>query len=466
MQNSIDVVQIYYICTTKHKTCTTMATIKVIFRTTKKSGNIKLRFRLTDGRDVQLYHQSDIVVDIAKWDAKNDCIKAKVLMHDEERKEINNAVLERKRLMLDVYMAHKKESLDSDSFERWIAETLNPTEPTNEKKSFFAVFDDYLLKHDRAEISKKNFMVLYRCLQRFEAIQATEEKGFVLDLDCIDKDVLADFESFLRNEHVLFGEYPDIYEQFKYNSDSRKNPTPKERGNNTITNLMKKLRAFYSWCNEEEYTDNNPFSKYKIKAEKYGTPIYISIEERNAIADFDLSESPQLEVQRDIFIFQCLIGCRVSDLLKMTNENIVNDAIEYIAQKTKDEKPEVIRVPLNDRAKSILKKYKQKGKKQPILPFITSQRYNDDIKEIFRLCGITRMVTIIDPTTGNEEKKPINEVASSHMARRTFVGNLYKQVKDPNLIGALSGHKEGSRAFARYRDIDEDIKKEIVSLIN
>lgn len=51
------------------------------------------------------------------------------------------------------------------------------------------------------------------------------------------------------------------------------------------------------------------------------------------------------------------------------------------------------------------------------------------------------------------------------MARRCFVGNLYKKVKDPNLIGALSGHVEGSKAFARYREIDEEMKKEVVSLI-
>ena len=70
----------------------------------------------------------------------------------------------------------------------------------------------------------------------------------------------------------------------------------------------------------------------------------------------------------------------------------------------------------------------------------------------------------------------INEVASSHLARRCFVGNLYKQVKDPNLVGALSGHKEGSRAFARYRvtdgvaeanakEIDEDMKRDLVSML-
>ncbi len=44
------------------------------------------------------------------------------------------------------------------------------------------------------------------------------------------------------------------------------------------------------------------------------------------------------------------------------------------------------------------------------------------------------------------------------MARRTFFGNIYKKVKDPNLVGALSGYTEGSKAFARYRDIDEEMK--------
>lgn len=46
-----------------------------------------------------------------------------------------------------------------------------------------------------------------------------------------------------------------------------------------------------------------------------------------------------------------------------------------------------------------------------------------------------------------------------------FIGNLYKQVKDPNLVGSLSGHTEGSKAFARYRDIDEEMKTDLVKLL-
>ncbi len=469
MQNCKDVVQMLckFCIFAQPNNSIIMATVAIVFRTMKKTGYVNLRFRLSDGRDVQLYHKSDIVVDIAKWDVAREKIKSRAIISDKERADINKSVSERKTLLNEIYNRHKGEDMDNETFERLIDEALHPEKYRNKGKGFFEVFDEYMNTHEKAETTKKNFMVLYRCLQRFEAIQAIETKkaAFKLTFDKMDEELLRDFEDFLEDEHILYYEYPDVYERFKYNSDHRKNPIPKERGLNAVCTLIKKFRTFISWCNNEGITDCNPFKRYKIKAERYGRPVYISLEERNTIADYDLSDNPRLETQRDIFVFQCLIGCRVSDLLRLTRANVVNGAVEYVAQKTKDEKAEFVRVPLNGRASAILKKYTD-HEGTGLLPFITSQRYNDAIKEVFAACGITRMVTIINPTTGEEEKRPINEVASSHMARRTFVGNLYKQVKDPNLIGALSGHKEGSRAFARYRDIDEDIKKEVVSLIN
>lgn len=153
--------------------------------------------------------------------------------------------------------------------------------------------------------------------------------------------------------------------------------------------------------------------------------------------------------------------------MAMTKESLINGAIEYIAQKTAGERPNVIRVPLNSRAKALIEKYKDRDDLNGrLFPFISSQKYNVAIKKFFTVCGIDRMVTVLNPTTGKEEKRPLNEIASSHLARRTFIGNLYKKVKDPNLVGSLSGHTEGSRAFARYRTIDDDMKQELVDLLD
>lgn len=133
-----------------------------------------------------------------------------------------------------------------------------------------------------------------------------------------------------------------------------------------------------------------------------------------------------------------------------------------MARKTNDKKKITVRVPLIDIAKEILNKYPNEER---LLPFTIEQYYNEAIKKIFTRAGITRIVTVINPTTGLAEQRPINELASSHLARRCFVGNLYKQVKDPNLVGVLSGHKEGSKAFSRYREIDEEMKIDVLNLL-
>ena len=121
-------------------------------------------------------------------------------------------------------------------------------------------------------------------------------------------------------------------------------------------------------------------------------------------------------------------------------------------------------VPLNTIAREIVDRYADLPGDQ-LLPFESSERYNDNIKIIFEEAGVTYLVTKLDTVTRTEVKVPINEVASNHMARRTFIGNICKLVKDPNLVSALTGHVEGSRAFTRYRTIDIDMKKNLVKIV-
>ena len=106
-----------------------------------------------------------------------------------------------------------------------------------------------------------------------------------------------------------------------------------------------------------------------------------------------------------------------------------------------------------------------------LLPRFSHFGYNKKIKEILKYVGIDRTVIVLDPKTREDVAKPLYEVATTHTARKTFIGNLYRQVKDPNLIASMSGasmsgHSEGSRAFARYRKIDDEMKKELVSLLD
>ena len=143
---------------------------------------------------------------------------------------------------------------------------------------------------------------------------------------------------------------------------------------------------------------------------------------------------------------------------------MIDGALQYIPHKTISKNPKTIVIPLNDTAKTIAERYAS-SPSDKLLPFISTQKYNEAIKEICECAGIDRTVTVLDPLTRTERKVRICDIASSHMARRTFAGNLYKKVKDADLVSALTGHSDGSRSFSRYRSIDEDIKKELVELL-
>ncbi len=465
-----------------------MATVKAFIRVSakkKSDADVAVRFRVSDGRTVQLFHKSDIFVDPDVWDAKKECIKAKVLYNSKDRVKFDSSVSDRKNVLLTVYeAAEDKQHLTSEAFEVLVDQYLHPEKYecmyADKKNDFFFQFDRFLEIKHYPDTDIKNFYTMIRLLKRFELYKSLSTgQEYKLDFKAMTVQTIRDIDKFVRDEHKIVKN--DAFKQI-YETIPEKR-TPDVRSENTIVKFMKRLRGFIMWSLNEKLLENDPYKGFEQKQPIYGTPYYLTIEERTKILETDLHEAwealpdeeknitteafiTQLEKQRDIFIFQCMIGCRVGDLLKMTPKNYINGKISYIAHKTTGKRVDPIEVPLNETATKILGKYWD-GERTTgqLLPFISSQRYNDCIKVIFRLCGITRIVTVWNSTTGREEQHPINELASSHLARRTFIGNLYKKVQDPNLIGKLSGHAEGSRAFARYRTVDDEMKQSLVDML-
>lgn len=415
------------------------------------SASVNQRYRVKSGLFVQ----------VKRWTKKNEISIPK--MEGNERSECLN--LSERLEDLKKYILKEFESSDKSKISKgWLEHVIDKFHfpekymASNAGPTIHDLFDEFLSKKEVSPERILQFKVFGRSLKRYELFRKKSDNNFVLDAETMNEDTLADFETFLKNEHETSKIFPDIYLSVP---ESRK---PEPRGMNTCNGILKKFRTFIKWGNDTGRINNNPFVNFTIKEAIYGTPYFITIAERNMLYKHDLSATPSLEVQRDIFVFQCLIGCRVGDYLQMTKHNIIGGSIEYIASKTKEGNPITVRVPMNALAREIYEKYKRESREK-LFPFISEQKYNDSIKKVFELAGLTRSVTVLNSTSRKEEKRPLNEIASSHMARRTFIGNLYKQVKDPNLIGPLSGHKEGSKAFARYRDIDDEIKSELVDML-
>lgn len=387
------------------------------------------------------------------------------------------------KLTVDKIIAHLHEKGDKKAivdFEPdWAQDTVdrllfpeNYKNPESDEPFFDNKIEDFLKFKKISYQRHKSYCYIFDIVKRFELYA-----GKPINMDKATGDTLVSLEKFFKEEHTFFEPKKDKYrvilvpnKKYKYVWDnSHHEKVPQKRSDNAIVTYMSAVRAYWLWCIDMGYTQNNPFRKYTVGSQKYGTPYYLTAEERDLLYKTDLSANKEVALARDIFIFQCYIGCRISDLMSFTNDNIVKSengvAVQYIPSKTKEENPRVVKVHLAPTAIEILERNKGKSATE-LFPFISTGKLNDLIRIAMKHAGIIRVVTIVNPVTKQSEQHPICDVTSSHMDRRTFIGNLYKKVKDPNLVGKLSGHCEGSKAFARYRDIDDDMIKEMTKLLD
>ncbi len=441
--------------------------VTAFIRKTSAKNNVtdlaRVYFRVRDIGGVDIKAASELSISPNHWSAEKQGYKPRVaLVSEEKRMNFDRDIQQITHLITKEY--HR--GVDGNWLKRLIEEYHHPdinARGGNKAEEYHLVYQisRYIAENTLADDSYKHHLGNIDKISRYERFQheVLHRRGFKLCIDTITADDLREFKSWLQEEHNLAGQYPLFYK------DVEKQKYEQIRSENSITGYFYRIRTVVKWCIKRGLTRNNPFDQYQITQPMYGDPFYLTLEERDRVYYTDLSGLGATHpVYRDIFMFQCLIGCRVSDLNRLTKANVVDGCVEYIPQKTKMEHANTVRVPLNQKALDILERYKDL--EDALLPRFSHFGYNKKIKEILKYVGIDRMVRVLDPKTREDVARPLYEVVTTHTARKTFIGNLYKQVKDPNLIASMSGHSEGSRAFVRYRKIDDDMKKELVNLLD
>ncbi len=421
-----------------------------------RKGN--LCFRLRDkGVDVKV--RSDIEVLLDFWDNDNLSYKrTKQVPLDEQKRT--------KELVRSITTTLSEEYDATTADVTWMRNVIDKcADPVAESKESLSTvisrMEQYVAEHPMSPKSALVYKPTIKKLQRYEAYKREMEgkDGFTLYCETIRPEDYLDFREYVINEHLLYKDYPEFYEQFSIGVHP-----PRQLSSTQVIGIMHHLRIVGHWCIKMGFTTNRSCDAFTIPSPVQGSPFYLTIEERDKVFHADLSHKPELEIYRDLFIFQSMVGCRVGDMFSFTRDNIVGDMLQYLPHKTMRKRPQTVNVPLTSKAIEILKRYE--GRQKTLLPTKQIYQYNKGIRAVLRECGINRTVTILDTVTGQEVQKPICDVASSHMARRNFIGNLYKKVKDPELVSSMTGHVNGSRAFARYREIDEETKVNLVNLIN
>lgn len=444
-----------------------MATIKAIIRATKGKDTAFVRFRISDGRNVQLFYKSPICVKVDLWDAKREEISTRKICNNAYRRATNNEIQNTKARLFEAYERNKKHIKNSNDLAKVMhGKKVGQLESEGDLYDICEVIKAYKENNDLSTGSIKLYNDITRIIKRYNIITERECKVLKFkDIRTITDEDINNFRQFLKNEYKNIKANSDLYDNTTFCDLYKKRAPLQERSENTCIGLMKRLRAVFRFAAKHDIISKTPFENINIGREVYGTPYYLTREERDTLAKYDLSSYPELENVRDTFILQCFIGCRIGDLLRLTRQNISEDCkyLEYLPSKTKKNGAKVVRVPLHEVARKIIQK--RKGNEQLVQGCRNTSYINQRLKQIFKKIGLSRMVVVFNPVTRKEEQKPLCEVVSTHMARRTFIGLLYKQVKDPNLIASMSGHSQNSMAFARYRAIDDEIKAEVINLL-
>lgn len=141
---------------------------------------------------------------------------------------------------------------------------------------------------------------------------------------------------------------------------------------------------------------------------------------------------------------------------------MIDGTLSYFPSKTKEYANKVI-VPISSRANEIIEKYKNREKDNLIMPFLHPNDYNEQLKLVFRIAELDRKIIQFNRDTGKEEISPLYNLATSHLARRTFVDILCQAGEPIHVVASMSGHSENSKAFDRYRRRPEQLQKDAIS---
>ena len=180
------------------------------------------------------------------------------------------------------------------------------------------------------------------------------------------------------------------------------------------------------------------------------TIVVLSDEEVKMLYDLDLTGSPW-EKYRDIFLVGCYTALRVSDLSRITKDNLLyDDEFPFLAIKTKKTKKDVT-IPLSKTiCLPILEKYDYS------LPKFSSTKLNKYIKLIAKKAGLEYDVKI-NFSEGGEEKEiavPKYKLIASHTARRTGATMLVSKGVSLSLVMTITGHKTEA-SLRKYINVDK-----------
>lgn len=152
---------------------------------------------------------------------------------------------------------------------------------------------------------------------------------------------------------------------------------------------------------------------------------------------------------RDMFLLQAWTGCRLSDAITLTEENINGNILSYTSQKTSI----FASVPIKPLVRGIIQR-------MPTIGVYNKMTYNRNVHNLCKYAGIKDRVSLWQ--AGEKYTGEKWSFVSSHTARRSFATNLYEAGVPINKISYMMGHSNTTMT-ERYICSNMEITDEVAN---
>lgn len=209
---------------------------------------------------------------------------------------------------------------------------------------------------------------------------------------------------------------------------------------NTAWTHLKDINAYMNLAKEEDNIPCvNPFAN-GFSNREVGTDVdAITLDELKRLHAYYNSEEIPLSHRMVLgqFLFSCYTGLRISDLKRITIENVVNDTLVF-APKKGERFGKIVKVPLTERAKAFISKELEGDGR--IFEKYVDVSSNRILKQIQRVCEIRLKLT-------------------NHVGRHSFATLFLELGGSVEVLQKILGHSKISTTM-RYVHVQEKRKEE------
>lgn len=373
--------------------------VKTILRKDKKKkdGTCPLNYRIIlNGKLLRL--PVGVSLRATEWDKENGCPKGKNLVRLKQK--LGKREAEFKDFMLDCELAEKPLNLT----------VVKEFYKGGGKNDFYVHFDEF-------------------CKRKFKTIKPGTQYHYLLLRKQLKK-----FQSDLYIKDI---DYKFLINFFDHLSE-------KAVGESGIATRRKTLVCVLEEFVKLKLIQDNPCKEIPRPKENERDE-FLSLSELKIFSEVNLnigSMADGLNLTRDLFLFSCYTGLRYSDVINLKKDEVKKNRIEIVMQKTNKK----IEIPLNKKAKEILRRFKGRKFAEQVFPFRSNVSVNRDLKFIARRAKVYKRI-------------------SFHTGRHTFGSTLAKNNVQPFYIMKLMGHTD-VRMTNRYVNSDSEMITNAMNRVN